>query len=143
MIAFDFKIESFVPQRVERPVNDGSFRSLGHAAASIRKDAVASIQPGEGPSAAGTPPHTHTQTLTKKGKTKKGHLPRSIAYAVDKSRQEAVIGPRASVVGEAGAAHELGETYMGDDYEERPFMGPALERAIPRLPGEFTGSIGG
>ena len=48
----------------------------------------------------------------------------------------------ASVVGQAGAAHEFGGKFYSNDYPERPFMQPALERALPRFAGEWAGSIG-
>ena len=142
MIGLDFKLESDATKQVTQAADKATFKNLGHAASSIRKSAIESIKPEEGPSAPGTPPHTHTQRVTKKGKVAKGHLPRAIVYDVDKARQEAVIGPRASVVGESGAAHELGEEFHGDDYPERPFMGPALEANAPRFADEYAGSIG-
>ena len=142
MIGLDFKLESDTTRRVQDAADKATFKNLGHAASSIRKSAIESIQPEEGPSAPGTPPHTHTGGVTKKGKPRKGNLQRAIVYDVDKAAQDAVIGPRASVVGEAGAAHELGGEFHGDDYPERPYMGPALETNAPRLPGEFAGSIG-
>ncbi|MCE9555917.1 MAG: hypothetical protein K8T91_21420 [Planctomycetes bacterium] len=115
--------------RVADAAKKAAFRNFGHAAASIRKDAMASIERSDAPSEPGEPPHTAG-----------GLLPRSIAYAVDENG--AVIGPRASVVGQAGAAHEHGETFHGDDFPQREFMGPALDRAIPRIGGEWKGSIG-
>ena len=142
MIGLQFKIESDTTKKVEKAADKATFKNLGHAASSIRKSAIESIKPAEGPSAPGTPPHTHTAGVTKKGKPKKGHLPRAIVYDVDKAAQEAVIGPRASVVGESGAAHELGGEFHGDDYPERPFMFPALETNAPRLADEYAGSIG-
>ena len=142
MIGFSFQIESDNTKRVADATEKASFRNLGHAASAIRKTAVESIEPGEGPSPPGHPPHTHTQSVTKKGKTKKGHLPRAIVFHHDRKLQEAVIGPRFSVVGLAGWAHEFGETFRGDDYPERPFMGPALEENIPRFASGMAGSIG-
>ncbi len=142
MIGLEFKLERDTTKRVTDAADKATFKNLGHAASSIRKSAIESIKPEEGPSAPGTPPHTHTQRVTKRGKVAKGHLPRAIVYDVDKARQEAVIGPRASVGGECGAAPELGEEFHGDDYPERPFMGPALEANAPRLADEYAGSIG-
>jgi hypothetical protein len=118
-------------KRVSDAVDRGTFRNLGHAAARVSKDAKASIQVAEGPSAPGSPPHTRRR-----------HLPRAIRYDVDRAAQDAVIGPMASIVGEAGAAHELGATFKGTDFDERAFMGPALEKNADRFADDWVGSIG-
>lgn len=129
-------------KKVEQAAGQASFRSLGHAAAAIRKTEIASIKPGEGPSAAGTPPHTHTQKLTKKGKVRKGQLPRSFAFHVDKAKGEAIVGPRASVVGTSASAHEFGGEYKGESFDARPFAAPALAENLDRFAEGFRGSLG-
>lgn len=139
MIGFGFQFVSET-NRVEQAAEKTSFRNLGHAAAAIRKDAVESIQQAPGPSAPGEPPHTHTGGITKQGKVRKGNLQRAIAYDADQN--SAVIGPRESVVGQAGRAHELGEEFHGDDYPERPYMGPALEHNEVRFASDWAGSLG-
>jgi hypothetical protein len=128
---------------VRNAADEAQFRNISHAAAGIRKDAIESIKSEPGPSQPGTPPHTHTQGVTRKGKTKRGVYPRAIAFAVDKAKQEAVIGPQFSAVGDSFAAHEHGSVYFGVDYPERPTMGPALDRQAPRFGDSFAGSIGG
>lgn len=127
-------------QKVVEAAEKASYRNTGHAAASIRKDAMASIVPSDEPSEPGTPPHTHTQKITKKGKVRQGHLPRAIVF--HNSKESAIVGPRYSVVGTAGDAHEFGGEYKGDDYPERAFMGPALERKAAQFGNSFAGSIG-
>ena len=132
-----------------KPVKDAKFSNFFHAAASIRKGSRASIKaaPKEtrrrarrrggrivarsrhGASKPGSPPFT-----------RRGQLRNAILFDVnDKS---AIIGPRQSFVGQAGAAHELGETFRGTDYPERPYMGPALEEALPRFARNWKASIG-
>jgi len=123
------------PKPVLEAAAKATFRNLAHAAASLRKAAIESIKPGEGPSAPGTPPHTQTS----KGK-KRGVLPRAIGYSVDEDT--AVIGPRASVAGEGGAAHEHGGTFRGQTYPQRAFMGPALTATAPRIGSQWAGTIG-
>jgi len=118
-----------------------AFNNFGHAAAAIRKDAVESIVDEPGPSEPGTPPHTHTGGVTKKGKVRKGNLQRAIAY--DATKDDAIIGPRFSVVGLAGRAHELGEVFHGEDFDERSFMGPALDENLTRFAQDWDGAIGG
>ncbi len=128
-------------KRVSDAAEKATFRNVRHAAAAIRRDASESITQADGPSAPGSPPHTHTGGVTKKGKTRKGNLQRAIAYDADAI--SAVIGPRESVVGLAGQAHEMGESFHGQDYDERPFMGPALEKNLDRFASSWQGSIGG
>ena len=84
----------------------------------------------EGPSVPGQPPHTHKGT----------YLRRAVRWDADKT--SAVIGPMASIVDQAGAVHEFGQVRLGTDYPERPFMLPALERALPRFAGQWQGSVG-
>lgn len=113
------------------------FRSLNHAAASIRKDMQASLQVAPGPSQPGKPPHAH--------KRKRGgkNIKQSILFAVDKQAELAVIGPSAQFVGDVGGVHERGGSRKADRFQPRPFAGPALERQLDRLPAGFAGSIGG
>jgi len=80
--------------------------------------------------------------VSKSGKVSKGQLPRAIVYDNDKESDTAVIGPRESVVGTSGEAHEFGGDYKGQDFPERPFMGPALDKNIDRFASSFAGSIG-
>lgn len=115
-------------QRIEQAARQANYRSFGHAAASLRKDVIASIEkaPQGVASRPGTPPNTH----------KRNFLKRSIAY--DANVDGAVIGPRKSVVGEAGAIHEFGE----ENHPQRAFMRPGLERASSRLNAAWQDSIG-
>lgn len=105
-----------------RAVNRGSFRSLNHAAASIRKAAIAGILIHPDPSPVGTPVHSRY-----------GLFKAAILYSVDKDKQDAVIGTRYSMVDDSGEPHEKGTFYRGQQFDKRPFMQPALLRSIPRL----------
>lgn len=118
-------------KRVKAAADRATFKNLGHAAATIRKQSAASIEVSGSPSEPGTPPHTRKRLL-------KG----SIRYAVDREQQEAVIGAEYSKVGESASAHELGGEFKGAEYEERPFMFPSLEANLDRFAAEYTGSIG-
>lgn len=139
MIQFALTV-AFDGKRVEKAADEASFRTIGHAASAIRKDAIASIVPGQGASPPGSPPHTHSQRITKKGKVRQGNYQRAIVF--DVSKIDAVIGPRASVVGQSFAAHEFGGDYFGESYPARPTMGPALDRNASRFGDSFAGSIG-
>lgn len=128
--------------RIAPAAERAAFKNVGHAAASLRKDAIASIEEGDGASPPGTPPHTHTQKTTRAGKTRLGHLPRAITFAHDRKAMSAVIGPRESVVGTAGQAHEHGGEYKGEHYPPRPFMVPAMDRNLDRFADDWRGSVG-
>lgn len=116
-------------ERIEKAAEGATYRNLGHAAASIRKDVISTIQPGVRPSPPGTPPHTKTK-----------QLPRAIVYSVEGS--SAVVGPRASFVGQSGEGHEFGGKYKDRTLPERAFMWPGLQRGAPRFASDWEGSIG-
>ena len=127
-------IARMTPQPVLDAAKSAEFRNLGHAAASVRKDAVASIEPSDDPSPPGEPPHTRG-----KGKRRRV-LPRAIRFAI--ADGTAVIGPRASMIGQAAEPHEHGGTYRGQAFPRRPTMLPALQRAAPRIGSRWAGTIG-
>jgi len=129
MFGFGVKIENKL-DRVAKAAETGEFRSFARAAFAIRQTAVESIERAAGPSAPGEPPHTHRRMF----------LRRAIRYAAN--REGAVIGPRFSVVGTAGEAHEFGGEYRGNKYPARPFMFPALQANLDRFAGAWAGSIG-
>jgi len=117
-------------RRVRRAANRGTFKSLNQAAATIRLIAKRSIRRRKSPGPAGQPPRTQTK-----------RLPNSILYFVDRDKQSAIIGPSHRLIGPAGAAHERGGLFRGRRYPARPFMGPALEKAKPRIPRFWSGSV--
>lgn len=129
MIGFDFQFIDTTQLVVDR-ANDASFKNVGHALASIRKDAQASIEISPLPSRRGTPPHSRD-----------GRLARAIVFDVNKETQEGIVGPRHSVVGLAGHAHEFADTLGDEKFDERAFMAPALDRNIPRFGESFAGSF--
>lgn len=118
--------------RVRQKAERGLVRVLYRSAAAIRRDAAESIEQAEGASQPGEPIHTHRRAFAR----------RALRFDVDREQLEAVIGPRASLVGDAFAAHEFGEEFRGIDYDERPTMKPALTRNLDRFADEFAGSIG-
>lgn len=116
---------------LEQKALKGNYRSLGHAAASIRRDVLSTIERSPEYAAVGTPIHT-----------RKGLMKKAIRFEVNKEYQDAVIGPRYSVVETSGEPHEKGVPYMGRNYPKRAFMMPGLLRALPRLTAYWSGSIG-
>lgn len=117
--------------KVAKAAERAAFRNLGHASNRIMKDARESIDTNEEPSAAGSPPHT---------KAKRGQNLRS-AIRYDANKDDAYIGPIASAVGEVGRAHELGEEIHGQEFDERPFMLPALTKNLDRFHKDWKGAI--
>lgn len=139
-------------KKVAQAADNAAFKNMRHAAASIRKDALASIivskevigyiyttnKNGDRvkvkvfrPSPAGTPPYSHRNKM---------FFQRGLQFVAD--NESATIGPTKSAFGESLAVHEFGEEYKGIDYDERPFMNPALERNVPRFADSWSGSIG-
>src|SRR6185295_18918208 len=109
MFGFHFQLDD-TTDRVAKAADKAAFRNFNHAAAAIRKDVQSTLERAEGPSAPGTPPHTH----------KGNFLRRAIRFAADAAG--AVIGPAFSMVGTAGEAHEFGGDYKGHDFPEREFI---------------------
>ncbi len=144
------------PKRVDKATDKAAFKNLRHAAFSIRKSAIESMEFAEGPSKPGTPPHAHT-----------GRLRRSILVAQD-DKGEVVVGPSYSRVKAGGRppwlaqmlehggtftwkrkTKQRGRPKKGEaprpmqtaTYPARPFMQPALERNLARFHREWKGAI--
>ena len=131
MLKLDLRFESQV-QAVETAVNFAARRVLKRIGYLIAQDAKQSIKTSAMPSRPGTPPNT-------RGGGRKS-LRASIFY--DATDEDVVIGPRFSFVGDSAQAHEFGVSRFGEDFDERPFMGPALGRNTSRFADEWQGSIG-
>ena len=144
------------PKRLEKATDKGAYKTLRHAAFSIRKSAIESMVFAKGPSKAGTPPHAH-----------KGRLRRSILVAQD-DKGEVVVGPSYSRVKVGGRPPWLaqmlehggtftrrkkrqnrGRPKKGEapqpmqtvTFPPRPFMQPALQRNLARFHREWKGAI--
>lgn len=119
--------------RVIKRIDPRKEKSLSRASFLIRRAAQSLFRSSRKASSPGRPPHTRPG---------RRRLPRAILYAVDRQREEAVIGPAAHLVGKAGKPHEHGGKFMGQTFPERPFMGPALEAMSDQIPRQFTGLLG-
>lgn len=128
-----FETEAKIQLRLERiaraieKANAGNLYSVGYLISTIAKGyikrAAKASQPGDPPT------------------TRKGLLRRAIRYRVAEDKQSVVIGPVASMVGLAGMAQEFGGRYRGATYPQRPFMGPALDEALPQIGPQWQGSV--
>jgi hypothetical protein len=116
-------------QKVVEALARQSFSSLKQAAFDLRILAITSIKKGKGSSSEGDPPRTRGG---------RGSLPGAILYDADRDALSAIIGPVASRVDTAGRPHEFGGFYKGQNFDERPFMRPALETIQDRLPGYWA-----
>lgn len=83
--------------KVARKAKAANITSLGHGGAYIRGIAKRSIKVSKESAPPGHQPHT-----------RKGRLKKSILYAVERERQDVVIGPTASAMGRIGHTHEFG-----------------------------------
>lgn len=148
------KIEGDNSRAVVRAATETGFKSIRHAAFSIAKSARGSMVRARGPSPAGQPPHVH-----------RGRLRRSIR--VGEEGGEHVVGASYAQM-QAGDyppwmahMHERGGTFgvnaktgltsltktgkrrKAAVYPARPFMLPALQRAVARFNQSFGGGMGG
>ena len=83
--------------QVLKKAKTAAITSLGQAGAYIRGIAKRSVKVSPKPAAPGSPPHS-----------RQGKLKNAIAFAVEKDRQDVVVGPNASAVGQIGSTHEFG-----------------------------------
>jgi hypothetical protein len=114
---------------LEAATEKAAYESFAHAAASIRKEAIASVEKSKEPSPVGTPVHT-----------RRGLARRAIQFHATK--KEANIGFLYSRIGPAMAVHEKGGRRGKTTYQPRPTMVPAMEENLDRFVKDWQGSIG-
>lgn len=117
-------------RKVERKAKRNNPETLAHGAATVRLIAKRLIRTSPRPAPRGQPPRTRGRKRLRK----------AILFAVDKIRELALIGPSYRIAGISGAEHEHGADWR-KPMDERPFMGPALEKAKPKLPREWEGFL--
>jgi len=124
----------FRQKRILDKVKAGNVRSIFSASNLIRRLAMASILFRRNrlkSSPEGSPPFTHGRR----------RLPKSILFAVNQAKNSSIIGVDSTKFGMAGGALEHGGTFMGEQFDKRPFMVPALEKVKPRLPRMWANSV--
>jgi hypothetical protein len=157
---FDLKLGKFIDEsaKVAAAAHRAVVTSLRTTAYAIFQDVTHSItiSPKQEPALPGAPPHS-----------RRGQTIRSERYDVDADGEIAVIGPRASIVGEAMHLQEFGGEFAGhrpllgrdgkpiidkstsraieipvtQKYPARPSIGPALQREKGLLLAELDGRI--
>lgn len=131
MFGIKFTVEDNTNAMIQA-ADRASYDNLRHAGLSIGRMAKDSIAKSDSPSAPGRPPTTRGR----------GRKSLKSAIFASSDRDSAIIGPRYSYVGDSGEAHEFGKTRFGEQFDERPFMGPALEASLPRFAADWQGTIG-
>lgn len=118
------------PRTVLRKAKDASKRAMFKGGAAVMRIARRTIRTSKKKAPAGQQPHT-----------RRGQLRRAIVFDVESSGPSAMIGPRASFVGIAGAEHETGKQYRQTKLPQRPYMKPALTVVGPRMVGFWADSL--
>ena len=129
----------FDREKVQRSVDAGTRKVLSKFGAFVRQRAKTSIRKRKGTSPPGSPPYSHV-----------GLLRKFILFAYDPQRPSVVIGP--TLLRDDSQAPRLlehGGTAVIEDrggqrrarYRPRPFMRPALEAEMPRLPALWRNSV--
>lgn len=154
MIDMTFKTakEGFFDRaKVLKAIDGATVRVLSKFGAYVRTGAKSSIRKRKRPSLPGQPPSSHVGTLKQ-----------LIFFSYDFEKKSVVIGPTLSnhptgapeVLehgGEADVTDSVWKTRRGQKTREkrtrrvkiaeRPFMGPALDRELPKLPGMWANSV--
>jgi hypothetical protein len=154
-----FKNFFFDRPAVMKRTTDGARKVLSGFGSYVRQIARNSLKYGSKPAPPGKPPTVYRHALfRRKNKKKAGNaqpsspLKELIFFGWDDNRRSIVIGPMAfpSTNGKATDVLEHGgdeEITLPDGrkvhahYEARPFMGPAAEKAMPKLPSMWANSI--
>ena len=118
-------------ERVREAADRAVYTNIRHAAFSIRKTIRESIKKSPQASAPGEP----VATRGKRGNVKN-------AYFAAIEPDNAIIGPRYSMVADSMHYHEFGGRRKEDVFQPRPTAAPGLEANTDRFAGSFRGSIG-
>jgi hypothetical protein len=139
MIDFSVKNCFFDRAAVKNAVDRATLRVLSKIGAYIRQAARSSIRTRKAISQPGNPPSSH-----------EGSLKRLIFFSYDPAAHSVVIGPvPLHGVAEAPPLLEFGGTarrvrrgkgYVAN-YRARPYMGPALQQELPKLPSMWANSV--
>jgi hypothetical protein len=139
----------FDRQKVINAVGKAAAKNLSQAGSFIRRSARSSLRRRKSVAPAGSPPSVHSRDPV-------GNL-KNIWFVFEPARQSVVVGPlllsgsrlRGSNRPTVPALHELGGTAVVTrrkrkrkvKYAARPFMGPAMQRELPKFAGLWANSI--
>lgn len=138
----------FDRDKVLRAVDDATRRRLSRFGAFVRTRAQRSMRRRRGVSKPGSPPYSHS-----------GELRKLLYFGFDAEARSVVIGPVPFKEGEVPELLEFGGDVPrqrwnwdtrrrdGDEYlahyEPRPFMRPAFEAELGKVPDLFKNAVGG
>lgn len=123
---------NFKEKAIKKAVEKSMIRTLPRAGAFVRAIARNSLgrkRNAQDHSPVGQPPNTF------------GSLRRAILFKVSLQNDSVVIGPDSRLFANVGKAHEFGGPFRKEKFKKRPFMGPALIKAIPKLPKFWAKSV--
>jgi len=149
-VGFDKKQFFFDRQIVIDAVGRASAKNLSQAGSFIRRSARSSLRRRKKVSPPGEPPSVHTQDRVATLK--------NIWFVFDPAQRSVVVGPlklngsrlEGSNRETVPSLHELGGTAViggrrkrkrRAKYAPRPFMGPAMERELPKFAGLWANSV--
>ncbi len=136
---FGFEVTKlfFDKQAVRDKVDAGTRRVLSRFGAFVRRTARSSIRPRKRIGNPGEPPSSHT-----------GLLKKFIFFGYEPRKKSVVIGPvrlsqngrgEAPALLEHGGPRKVGKRRAR--YRPRPYMGPAFQKELPKLPAMWRDSI--
>ena len=138
MIGFQVRLQNEIERATTKAAKEGIYRSLGHAAASVRLTVKRLIVISDKRSKPGEPIHSRL-----------GQAKKAVFYEVDRAGQDAVIGFSHQRMGTSMQVHEEGgwaQSKKGAQkpgyYPARPTIGPALDANRVRFAQSFVDSIG-
>jgi len=143
-VGLAFRVKVANAKALRRAIQQGSFKSLSHAAAAIRLTAKRSIRGRSRKRADGTQARRVNYSASPPGyppRSPTGLLRHSLRFEVDKVRGTAVIGTDASFIDKIGQVHEFGGQFRGKNYPARPFIGPAFRLHLPQLAKFWANSL--
>lgn len=142
MLTLRYKLVFFDTAKVKRHIDWAQRRAMIRAGGFLRQTARRSIRRRKGTSRPGSPPRSHA-----------GQLRDLLFFSYDAELESLVVGPVRFRKGNAPHLLEFGGKIKRTDrrtgarkqarYRPRPFMGPALEKTAPLLPGFWRSSVKG
>ena len=151
-VRYDIKQMFFDRAAVQSAMDTRARRALGKFGALVRKTAIASVKeaPHGRHSPAGSAPFSHMAARRRainrkrkaegRPKAKPGFKGlKHILYAYDPAKQSVIIGPASNRKRSITIPEILEDGKL--NVSSHPFMGPAFERAKPRLPELWAGSV--
>ena len=151
----------FDRKAVKNAVDRATWKVLLKFGAFVRRGAISSIRDSKTVSRPGEPPHSHLgarRRAANRRRKAQGLSPirggfkgiKHIEFKFDPQTKSVVIGPVAKhsvgVVpplleyGGTGTVVSGGKTKTAT-FKARPFMGPAMQREVPKLPAMWAGSV--